>query len=120
MTGRGLVHYLDHMQKAASDARLFVRGMDRASFLADDRTQYAVAYSLCAIGAAAAQLLNEHPEFGPDHPDLHWNEMQTVSERLLSHGVTANVEDIWTTVGHSVPELLTQLESIRHWRAEGE
>ncbi|MFS8114921.1 DUF86 domain-containing protein [Rhizobium jaguaris] len=108
------------MQRAASEARLFVRGMDRASFLADDRTQYAVAYSLCAIGAAAAQLLREYPEFGPDHPDLRWNEMQAMSELLLADGVTANVEDVWTTVGHVIPELLTQLESIRRWRAEGE
>ncbi|MDL2400447.1 HepT-like ribonuclease domain-containing protein [Rhizobium mayense] len=120
MTGRGPIHYLDQMQRAASEACLFVRGMERASFLADDRTQYAVAYSLCVIGASAAQLLHEYPEFGPDHPDLHWNEMKTMSERLLSDGVTANVEDVWATVGHAIPELLTQLESIRRWRAEGE
>ncbi|WP_047456506.1 DUF86 domain-containing protein [Rhizobium rhizogenes] len=120
MTTQGAVHYLDRMQKAADEARLFVRGMDGVAFAGNKLVQSAVAYSLCVISAAAAELLEKHPEFEPEHPDVRWNELRGMSKGLLSGEAALSVEDLWTAVAHAVPELLSQLEAIRHWQAEGE
>jgi len=120
MTTQGAVHYLDRMQEAADEARLFVRGMDGAGFAGNKLVQSAVAYSLCVIGAAAAELLEKHPEFELEHPDVRWNELREMNKRLLSDEAAMGVEDLWPAIEHSVPELLSQLELIRHWRAEGE
>jgi uncharacterized protein with HEPN domain len=120
MTTQGPVYYLERMQRAAGEARLFVRGMDGAAFAGNKLVQSAVAYSLCVIGAAAAELLEKHPEFEPEHPEVRWNELRDMGERLLSGETSMSVDDLWTIVVHTIPELLSQLEAIRHWRAEGE
>lgn len=120
MTTQGPVYYLDRMQKAAEEARLFVRGMDGTAFAGNKLVQSAVAYSLCVIGAAAAELLEKHPEFEAEHPDVRWSELRDMSKRLLSGEASMGVEGLWAAVAHTVPELLSQLEAIRHWRAEGE
>lgn len=120
MTTRGPVYYLDRMQRAADEARFFVRGTDGVAFAGNKLVQSAVAYSLCVIGAAAAELLEKHPEFVPEHSEVRWNELRDMGERLLSDEASMSVEDLWTIVAHTVPELLSQLEAIRHWRAEGE
>ncbi|ACM27311.1 DUF86 domain-containing protein [Agrobacterium sp. SHOUNA12C] len=120
MTTQGPVYYLDRMQKAADEACLFVRGMNGAAFAGNKLVQSAVAYSLCVIGAAAVELLEKHPEFEPEHPEVRWNELRDMGKRLLFDEASMGVEDLWTAVAHAVPELLSQLEAIRHWRAEGE
>ncbi|HEX8047124.1 DUF86 domain-containing protein [Rhizobium sp.] len=120
MTTQGPVYYLERMQRTAEEARLFVRGMDGAAFAENKLVQSAVAYSLCVIGAAAAELLEKHPEFEPEHPDVRWNALSDMNGRLLADEVGMSVEDLWAAVAHAVPELLSQLEAIRHWRAEGE
>lgn len=120
MTTQAPVYYLDRMQKAADEVRLFVRDMDGAAFAGDKLVQSAVAYSLCVIGAAAAELLEKHPEFEAEHPGARWNELKDTSRLLLSNEAAMGVEDLWTVVAHAVPELLSQLDAIRHWRAEGE
>jgi uncharacterized protein with HEPN domain len=120
MTAQGPVYYLERMQKTAEEACLFVRGLDGVAFAGNKLVQSAVAYSLCVIGATAAELLVKHPEFEPEHPEVRWNELRDMGVRLLSGEASLEVEDLWTAVAHTVPELLSQLEAIRHWRAEGE
>ncbi|MFT4182968.1 MAG: DUF86 domain-containing protein [Rhizobium sp.] len=120
MSGKGLIYYLDRMQMAAAEARLFAKGMDEAAFAGNRMAQSAVAHSLCVIGAAATQLLKNYPEFEPAHPELRWDELREIGEKLLSDHAGFNAEDLWAAVGYLIPELLTQLESIRRWRAEGE
>ncbi|QND47872.1 hypothetical protein HB780_19635 [Rhizobium lusitanum] len=120
MTTQGPVYYLDRMQKAADEARLFVRGMDGVAFAGNKLVQSAVAYSLCVVSAAATELLEKHPEFELEHPDVRWNALRDMSKRLLAEEAAMGVEALWAAVAHAVPELLSQLEAIRHWRAEGE
>lgn len=111
---------LDHMQKAASNAQLFVDGMERGAFERDQRTQYAVAQCFVIIGAAARHLLEEHPEIATEHPELGWDEIRAIGDSLHADGADVNAEAIWRIVEHTIPKLLAQLASIRHWQAEGE
>ena len=120
MVATSPVQRLDHLQKAASDARLFIHGMERDAFERDQRTQYAVSHCIFIIGAAARHLLEEHPEFAAEHPELGWDEIRGIGDNLLADGADVDADSIWRIVERTIPKLLAQLSSIRHWQAEGE
>jgi len=63
--------YLPHIGRAAFDARVFVQGMDKATFLTDRRTQQAVVMSLVIIGEVATRIMDQHAAFAAAHPDIH-------------------------------------------------
>ena len=50
--------YLEHMRQAASDALIFVEGLNKAEFAQDKRTQQAVIMSLVIIGEAATKVMD--------------------------------------------------------------
>ena len=63
MSDDRLFVYLDHMRKAAMDARSFVDGLCRVDFLADRRTQQAVIMSLVILGEASTRIMDRYAEF---------------------------------------------------------
>lgn len=72
MNKHRLADYLDHMQQAANDACTFVKGLSKAGFLDDRRTQQAVIMSLVIIGEAATKTMEGYPGFVQAHPELPW------------------------------------------------
>lgn len=55
------------MLQASRQATTFIEGMREQEFLADERTQQAVAMSLVIIGEAATRLTRDHPELPCQH-----------------------------------------------------
>jgi uncharacterized protein with HEPN domain len=85
MSSERLVDYLEQMRRAAADARAFVEGHDKSSFLQDKRTQQAVVMSLIIIGEAAARIADRFPDFAASQPDLPWHAMRGMRNRI-AHG----------------------------------
>lgn len=75
------------MRQAASDALMFVEGLNKEEFAEDKRTQQAVIMSLVIIGEAATKVRNR-----------------------IAHGYfDINLDVVWETVQVALPELLTVL-----------
>jgi uncharacterized protein with HEPN domain len=53
--------YLEHIRQAASDALIFVEGLNKEEFADDKRTQQAVIMSLVIIGEAATKVMDRYP-----------------------------------------------------------
>jgi uncharacterized protein with HEPN domain len=85
MTEDRLADYLDHMRRAAQDARGFVQDIGKDAFLADRRTQQAVIMSLVIIGEAATKIMDDHPAFIETHPEIPWRNMRCMRDRI-AHG----------------------------------
>ena len=51
----------------------------------DRKTQDAVILKILVIGEAAAQILNEHGAFFRQRPDIAWNQMKGMRNRMV-HG----------------------------------
>ena len=51
----------------------------------DRKTQDAVILKILVIGEAAAQILNEHGAFSRQRPDIAWNQMKGMRNRMV-HG----------------------------------
>jgi uncharacterized protein with HEPN domain len=115
-----LVTYLDRMQRVASEAGQFLQGIDQATFFKTVEKQRAVGMNIMLIGEVAARIAEEYPEFVVDHPELPWHVMQDFRNRIVQGYVDIELTTLWGIAHKSVPELLLQLDSIRHWRAEGE
>jgi len=115
-----LITYLERMQQAASETGHFLREADQATFSTNIEKQRAVGMNLLLIGEAAIRIAEEYPEFVVDHPELPWHVMQDFRNRITQGYFGMEPATLWDIAHKSLPELLLQLDSIRHWRAEGE
>ena len=104
---------LGHIAQAAGLAGSYVEGMSKEDFLADTRTQQAVIMNLVIIGEAAAKLMQDHPGFVQSHPEVPWNRMQGMRNRIAHGYFDINLDVVWDTVQTALPELLERLPAIR-------
>ena len=109
MTEYRLPDYLDHMRQAATDACHFVEGMDKATFLEDTRTQRAVIMSLVILGEAATKIMSSHGDFVQSRPDIPWQNMRGMRNRIAHGYFDINLDVVWDTVQTALPALLKQL-----------
>ncbi|WP_233788758.1 DUF86 domain-containing protein [Rhizobium dioscoreae] len=115
-----MIAYLGRMQEAASETGQFLRDVDQAAFFKSVEKQRAVGMNLLLIGEVATRIAEEYPEFVVDHPELPWHVMGGFRNRITQGYVDIELTALWDIAHKSLPELLLQLDSIRHWRAEGE
>jgi len=114
MSENRLSDYLDHIQKAATDACSFVEGFAKDDFLEDKRTQQAVIMSLIIIGEAATKVMDGYTEFIQTHPEVPWRNMRGMRNRMAHGYFDIDLDVVWETVQEWLPELLKQLPVMRH------
>lgn len=120
MSGGRLDIYLDHMERAASDACAFVADLDQVGFLEDKRTQQAVVMSLIIIGEAATKVMDDYADFAQAHPDVPWRSMRGMRNRMAHGYFDINLNVVWDTVQTALPELLRQLPAARRDASSGD
>lgn len=104
--------WLDDMLKAARQACCYVKGMDRDQFLADLRTQQAVAMNLLIIGEVAAKLIERYPERLERYPTAPWVQMKGMRNRIAHGYFEVDMGVVWETVRRALPVLIEQLTVI--------
>ena len=112
MSGNRLPDYLEHIQQSAADARSFVAGISRDEFLADRRTQQAVIMSLVIIGEAATRIMDTDTAFAHAHPEVPWQSMRGMRNRMAHGYFDIDLDIVWETVQTALPHLLVQLPSL--------
>jgi uncharacterized protein with HEPN domain len=94
----------------ASAARLvldFTEGMDKAEFLGDIKTQSSVLHQLMVLGEAVKRLSDD---FRAHHPEIPWTLMAGMRDKLIHGYDIVDLEQVWKTANHDVPDLLQWLE----------
>lgn len=112
MSGNRLPDYLEHIRAAAEDALVFVADMDKAAFVADRRAQRAVIMSLIIIGEAATRLMDGYAAFVREHPQIPWQSMRNMRNRMAHGYFDINLDIVWDTVQLWLPQLLMQLAAV--------
>lgn len=120
MKDRSAIDYLENMQRAASDALDMIQNIDQATFRGDRVLFSAITFCHFLIGEAAAVLLEKYPEFATDHPNLPWTALCDRRDRILRDFFDLDPTEVWEATQQSLPELLSEIETIRNWRAQGE
>ncbi len=120
MTRQRLEIYVAEMAQACEEVATFLAGVNKEQFLQDVRTQRAVGMNLLIIGEAASQMMDRFPDFVSDHPEMAWNDMRGMRNRIAHGYLSINLDTVWTTATVSIPQLLYQLRALRQIRAQGE
>ena len=108
-----LIDLIDHMQQASNDACSFVEGLGKEDFFEDKRTQNAVLMSILVLGEAATKLMDRYPDFVKKHPEISWNSMKGMRNRLAHGYFDINLDVVWDTVTIAVPDLRTKLPQLQ-------
>ena len=96
----------------AQAARLvltFKRGMDKAAFLQDTKTQSAILHQLMVMGEAVKRL---SPEFRARHPDIPWALVAAMRDKLIHGYDIVDLDEVWKTAEADVPDLLAWIEPL--------
>jgi len=94
---------------AAHLIQSFIQDMSKEAFLIDFKTQSAVLHQVTVIGEAVKRLSQGFREL---HPILPWPLMAGMRDHLI-HGYDAvDLEQVWNTATHDVPEVLVKLEPL--------
>lgn len=104
--------YQQLMLGAATQARSYVEGQTRDDFLADPKTQDAVIMKLLVIGELAAKLLDEHPDYTRQYPQIPWQQMKGMRNRMAHGYFELNTEIVWDTVQTALPDLEAKLRAM--------
>ncbi len=112
MNADRIADYLEHMQQAAADACAFVEGLDKATFLEDRRTQQAVIMSIVVIGEAATKIMDNAATFVLTHPQIPWQSMRGIRNRMVHGYFDINLDVVWDTVQQDLPPLKEQIEAL--------
>ena len=103
----------EHMRDAASQALAYIEGLAKEDFLADRRTQQAVTLNLIVLGEAATKLMDRHAELIADYPQIEWQAMRGMRNRIAHGYYEIDLDVVWDTVTLGLPELLKGL-SVSH------
>ena len=107
------IDYLGHMLDAVTLAQSYVEGLSKDDFLRDRKTQQAVILNIVVIGEAATQLVDEHPTFAAQHPEVPWQKMRGMRNRMAHGYFDINLEVAWETVQHALPELECKILNVQ-------
>lgn len=104
--------YLQHILEAIDRASSYVKGMDLAAFESDTRTQDAVIRSIEIIGEAANKTRVADPDFAARHPNVPWDVMYGMRNRIVHDYFDVDVQVVWQTVQRDLPVLRLQIDTM--------
>src|ERR1700736_6731022 len=96
-----IIHHIDL-------AMSFVSGYDRASFIADVRTVYAVTRCLEVISEASRRL---PPDLKARHPSIAWRQMAGAGNVYWHDYEDVAAQYVWETVQLALPPLRAVIEA---------
>jgi uncharacterized protein with HEPN domain len=101
--------YLLDILIAARKALQFLEGMTWQEFTQSELHQNAVIRPLEIIGEAARQV---SPETRDAHPEIPWEQMIGMRNRLIHEYFRVNLTTVWETVQNDLPSLIAQIQPL--------
>lgn len=94
------------------DIQSFIDGIELADFLADKRTENAVAMSLLALGEIANTIHHKDAEFIAQNPQIAWKPMRGM-RNMIAHGYfELDFVVVFDTAEHFIPPLMAELAKL--------
>lgn len=94
--------YLCEMLKAARNIKKFTEGMDKDTFLDDNKTKDAVVLQFEIIGEAAKSVSDDIRSLSPE---IDWEDITDIRDRLTCTYFDIDYDRIWNTAIKDIPML---------------
>ncbi len=104
--------YIDDMLQSANRVVRAMQGLTFETLQGDEFRLLAVERCLITIGEAADKMLKIAPEITHRYPNIPWNLMKGMRNRLVHGYDRVDVEKVRLAVEESVPSLVFQLEQL--------
>ena len=101
--------YIEDMLRFAEKALAYTEGLDRAAFIADERTYDATLRNIELIGEAATHVPHEVQHA---HPGVPWHAIVGARNRLAHGYLQISDSVIWSIIEDAIPALLPELRDI--------
>ena len=100
---------VQHIVDAANEALSFIAGHSRTDLIADRKLALAVIKSIEIAGEAASKVT---AELRANSPEIPWQDIVAMRNRLTHGYFDINLEIVWKTVTEELPPLITDLEKL--------
>jgi len=101
--------YLDHILLAIRRIGRYTKALTEEEFFANEMTQDAVIRNIEIIGEAARNIARHHPHFAASHPEIPWEDVYLMRNRVAHGYFSVDLEIVWRTVQRDLPELERQV-----------
>ena len=109
MSRRDPLILLEDIHASLEKVERYTSGLNKETFLADDKTLDAVVRNLEIVGEAVRQL----PEtFKEEHPEVPWWQIAGMRNRIVHDYFGVDEEIIWQVIEKSVPALKQQVAEL--------
>lgn len=101
--------HLEDILTAIRKVETYTRGFSFEQFQTDTKTIDAVIRNLEVLGEAARQMSRN---FAVDHPEIPWEKMIGMRNKVLHEYFGVDVEILWQTIQEDLPPLREQMEKL--------
>ena len=105
--------YLDHILQAVQRIARYTKGMTEDGFSASEMAQDAVIRNIEIIGEAARNIARHHPDFEGSHPEIPWESIYLMRNRVAHGYFSVDLEIVWRTLQRDLPELERQVLQLK-------
>jgi uncharacterized protein with HEPN domain len=105
--------YLEHISDAIDRAHRYAGNVGSLARLEQDELfQDALVRTLAVIGEAVTQLQKVAPEFVAAHPEVPWNLMRGMRNKIIHDYIDVAWDVVWNTVQDDLPALRLQIAEL--------
>lgn len=101
--------YLGHILEAIQRIESYTEDVDEVAFLESKMVQDAVIRNIEIIGEAARNIERYHPDFAVRHPEVPWEDIYLMRNRVAHGYFSIDFEIVWKTIQNDLPELQQQI-----------
>jgi len=106
---RDIRDYLNDMAEMLTDIQKFTYGISFEEFQYDRKTIYAVVRAFEVLGEAAKHIPDSTRQ---QYIDVPWATISSFRNKLIHEYFAINLEIVWDTIQHDVPELQALLTPV--------
>lgn len=105
--------YVDHMIQAIEQVSEYLVDVTENQFLSTRLLQDGVVRNLEVIGEAANQVVKKFPEFSASHPDVQWEAVYYMRNRVIHGYASIDYALVWQVANKDLPDLHAALKKIK-------